>query len=100
MAGKIAASSRKRVQAALSASSKKNPLLAFASVDGRIEAAKNSVAELASRNLSTYGCDKCETRFVAEAGMQPFCVTCSSEEVKAVADVKDSKKLFANVKEE
>ena len=72
-----------RIRAALIASSQEQPLLAFASMDGALEAAANTAGELATRTLATFGCKACKTRFVAENGSTPFCVTCGSDHVTA-----------------
>ena len=74
-----------RIRAALSASSKEQPLLAFASLDGALEAAPNTARELAKRTIASFECKDCSTRMLAEAGSSPFCITCGSDKVTAGA---------------
>ncbi len=90
------AAMQKRIRAALIASSQEQPLLAFASMDGALEAAANTAGELATRTLATFGCKACKTRFVAENGSTPFCVTCGSDHVTAGAKLGSAQKRFTS----
>ena len=85
-----------RIRAALIASSQEQPLLAFASMDGALEAAANTAGELATRTLATFGCKACKTRFVAENGSTPFCVTCGSDHVTAGVKLGSAQKRFTS----
>lgn len=90
------AAMQKRIRAALIASSQEQPLLAFASMDGALEAAANTAGELATRTLATFGCKACKTRFVAENGSTPFCVTCGSDHVTAGVKLGSAQKRFTS----
>ena len=91
---------QKRIRAALIASSQEHPLLAFASLDGALEAAKDTAGELATRMLATFGCTACRTRFIAEKGTQPFCVTCGSEKVTSGTALGNQKRFTASIKDD
>ena len=86
-------------QKQMATNSAKNPVLVFASADGKIEAADSSVAAMAKRTLALYGCQSCKTSFIAEAGMKPFCITCGDHRTTAGRVVKNAPKLLANVKD-
>lgn len=70
--------------------SQKEGLFCFASLDGKVEAAADSTAEILGHKFSVYACKECASVLTAEANTTPFCVTCGSEHVAEHANLEAS----------
>jgi hypothetical protein len=65
---------------AAAASSKS--VLVFASADSELITAADSMKQILSSELASFGCKACGTHVTASADSKPFCITCGSEEVE------------------
>lgn len=71
-------------------SKKHGGLFVFATRSAKLLSHENASAEIAKHKFAEHACADCGTHFemVKADAMQPFCVTCGSEHVKVLAEVK------------
>jgi DNA-directed RNA polymerase subunit M/transcription elongation factor TFIIS len=58
----------------------------YASREKEILEAPSVVAGLQKKEYASFGCSDCGTSMIAEASMEPLCVTCGSHQVKKTAE--------------
>ena len=71
-------------------SKKHGGLFVFATRSAKLLSHENASAEIAKHKFAEHACADCGTHFemVKAGAMQPFCITCGSEHVKVLAEVK------------
>lgn len=71
---------------AVSASAKGKSVLVFASADSGLITAPDSMKQILSAELASFGCKACGTQLTASAESKPFCIHCGSEEVEPTGE--------------
>jgi hypothetical protein len=77
------------------ATASSKPTLAFASFNGKLENAPDSVKLLKESTLASFECKACKHTVIAQAQLEPFCVHCGSGEMVKKGEVKAEAALAA-----
>jgi hypothetical protein len=76
------------VAAAVKAATRGGSVLVLSSADSQVLASPDPTKALLSQELAGFECKSCVTRMTASSDIQPFCISCGSDEVEKKGPVK------------